>query len=193
MTGFTQIIRYSSLVAAPWKNGLGSTREVAIDREEVSSGAFRWRVSVASMDAPSPFSVFPGIDRVLAVLHGGLRLRLPGSGEQHLTPASPPVNFDGEAEMIGHPEGAGVQVVNLMVDRRLFAARLEEWTEAVLNASLRPLAIARGPTLAAHGNLTVTLEAGDALRVNSGSGTAMVFSRPVLGVALEARTNALPI
>lgn len=50
-----------------WKNGRGETREIAVDSAE----PFRWRVSWATVSASTPFSSFPGYDRVLVVLGGG--------------------------------------------------------------------------------------------------------------------------
>lgn len=64
----------------PWRNGGGSTREVAIEPigATVDSG-FLWRISVASVAAEGPFSRFPGVDRSLWLLRGrGMELEVEG-------------------------------------------------------------------------------------------------------------------
>jgi environmental stress-induced protein Ves len=91
-----------SLAARPWKSGGGTTREIAVSPANADLETFDWRVSLADVDEPGPFSSFPGVDRVLVLTHGhGLLLRgvlgalaldLPGdlvtfSGEDVLTAA----------------------------------------------------------------------------------------------------------
>ncbi len=45
-------VTYEELPDVPWRNGLGTTREVHRDE--------RWRLSIATITAPGPFSVFRG-------------------------------------------------------------------------------------------------------------------------------------
>ncbi|MFM7247546.1 MAG: HutD family protein, partial [Actinomycetota bacterium] len=41
----------------PWANGLGTTREIALDPDAGAGGApFRWRLSMADLAGPGPFS-----------------------------------------------------------------------------------------------------------------------------------------
>lgn len=56
----------------PWKNGLGSTAQIAIHPQgaDFSKGDYLWRVSSATVASNSPFSQFPGCDRWLVVLSG---------------------------------------------------------------------------------------------------------------------------
>ncbi len=60
----------------PWKNGRGSTEELAVWPEGSSfdRGDFDWRISKASVDRPGPFSSFPGFDRLLVVTEGEVLL-----------------------------------------------------------------------------------------------------------------------
>lgn len=62
------VLRQADSVQVPWKNGLGTTREIA--REPVGEGPFRWRVSVADVVEAGPFSRFPGIERTLVLVEG---------------------------------------------------------------------------------------------------------------------------
>ncbi|NYH19335.1 HutD/Ves family protein [Paraburkholderia bryophila] len=64
------LIRGADLVAAPWKNGGGVTREVAAVPEQAGLDCFVWRVSIADVAQAGPFSRFAGIDRTLVLLSG---------------------------------------------------------------------------------------------------------------------------
>jgi environmental stress-induced protein Ves len=56
----------------PWKNGRGSTDELAIWPEggALERGDFEWRISRARVDRSGPFSCFSGCDRLLTVIEG---------------------------------------------------------------------------------------------------------------------------
>ena len=88
------------LPVTPWKNGGGSTRELACWPPSAGAGAdmdnFGWRVSVATIAVPGPFSAFPGVDRQIMLLQGdGVHLR--GQGWQHtLGERWQPFTFSGD-------------------------------------------------------------------------------------------------
>lgn len=70
------------LPATPWKNGGGTTRELACQPAGAGMHDFDWRVSIATIAAAGPFSAFPGVDRVIVLLAGdGVQLR--GHGVNH--------------------------------------------------------------------------------------------------------------
>ena len=69
-TPHTTLIRGVDLVASPWKNGGGVTREVAAWPEGAGLDTFVWRVSVADVAQAGPFSRFDGVDRTLVLLCG---------------------------------------------------------------------------------------------------------------------------
>lgn len=87
------------LPAKPWKNGGGSTREVACWPRGASFDNFLWRVSIASIGQPGPFSVFEGIDRQIMLLDGdGVRLRsADGQIDHRLGTPNEPFAFSGDA------------------------------------------------------------------------------------------------
>ncbi len=64
-------------VERPWKNGGGMTADVAASPPGAGMDGFDWRVSIARVEADGPFSVFPGVDRTMA-LH-------PSSAEELVT------------------------------------------------------------------------------------------------------------
>jgi environmental stress-induced protein Ves len=100
------LIRSTALVASPWKNGGGITREVA-SREHA------WRVSIADIDRDGPFSRFDGIDRLLMVLDGA-GITLSGAG---VLGAFDVARFAGEAPVTAHLANGPVRVFNLMTYR----------------------------------------------------------------------------
>ncbi|HNM98403.1 MAG TPA: HutD family protein, partial [Marmoricola sp.] len=51
------IVRATDATVVPWRNGGGSTREYF----KVGGDDFDWRLSVAQIVQPGPFSAFPGI------------------------------------------------------------------------------------------------------------------------------------
>ena len=54
--------------AMPWANGLGTSYEVASDRN--TDGEWTWRVAIAPVIEDGPFSSLPGVDRELVVIEG---------------------------------------------------------------------------------------------------------------------------
>lgn len=84
-------------VLMPWKNGGGSTTQLAISPPGAGLDDFDWRISTAQVAASGPFSIFPGIDRSLAILRGdGLSLQPDEQDAVLLTPDSEPFAFAGE-------------------------------------------------------------------------------------------------
>lgn len=60
-----------------WKNGVGYTDQIAIEpaQADLRLGDYLWRISSASIESSSDFSLFPGHDRILVVIQGaGVRL-----------------------------------------------------------------------------------------------------------------------
>lgn len=117
----------------PWRNGGGSTRELATwpDAE-----TWRWRMSVAQVQGRGPFSRFDGVQRWFAVLAGaGVRLSLQGQAHE-LTCLSEPFSFDGGTPVDCELLGGATQDFNLMV--RAGAARMQRLAGAhgfLLNAA----------------------------------------------------------
>jgi environmental stress-induced protein Ves len=119
-----RILRASERTAVPWKNGGGTTSEVAAFPQGAGFDDFGWRISIANIARGGPFSRFPGIDRTLAMLHGRVTLTIEGQGAVPLSPDMPPVSFAGDvataAELIGGP----ATDLNVMTRRGAFTARV---------------------------------------------------------------------
>ena len=95
----TTLIPFAGLVPKQWKNGGGSTTEIAVFPPDAGFEDFDWRVSLATIAADGPFSVFPGVERTLALVEGhGMTLDV--DDETILvSPAEPVIAFDGESQV----------------------------------------------------------------------------------------------
>ncbi|MBJ9881917.1 HutD family protein, partial [Burkholderia cenocepacia] len=81
------LIRAADLVASPWKNGGGVTREIGAFPPGAALDAFAWRVSVADVGTAGPFSRFDGIDRTLVLLSGAGMTLAEAGGTRHVLDA----------------------------------------------------------------------------------------------------------
>ncbi|HYL03522.1 MAG TPA: HutD family protein [Steroidobacteraceae bacterium] len=123
-TGPFEVLRAAQRVAVPWKNGGGLTREVAVEPAGSDLERFDWRVSIAEIHAPGPFSRFPGIERRMAALAGMLTVSIAGQPPVCLSPATPPLAFPGEVAACGEPIGGNVTDLNVMTRRERFTSSL---------------------------------------------------------------------
>nr|WP_233829282.1 HutD family protein [Paraburkholderia sp. ZP32-5] len=161
------LIRGADLVAAPWKNGGGVTREVAAfpaRQPGDAPGDFMWRVSVADVAQAGPFSRFDGVDRTLALLSGaGMLLdEMDGASvvKTHaLTQQLDIARFDGEARIDARLVDGATRDFNLMVRRDVARGEVEVWRAG---AQLRALDGDVVLLFCASGAITVTLMGGDA-------------------------------
>lgn len=106
----------------PWKNGGGSTTELAIFPDGAGIDHFVWRLSTATVSQAGPFSHFAQIDRSLAILSGaGLVLKTDaGSAEEKmatLTQESLSHRFSGEDNIYAELVDGTVADLNLMTRR----------------------------------------------------------------------------
>jgi len=105
----------SAFQVMPWKNGGGTTLELFHIRDE--DGDTLFRLSQATVKQDGPFSLFPGIDRTLIVLHGqGLILEMAGEMIE-LRPGDEPFRFSGEVPIHCDLIQDTVEDFNVMVDR----------------------------------------------------------------------------
>ena len=170
----------------PWKNGRGSTLELATDAAGPGE-PWTWRLSIADVPARAPFSAFPGVDRWLVCVDGpGLRL-LRGSEWQPVPRSGHGVAFCGEEVIEGDPMGPGVRDGNLFALRSTWKGHLR---------LLHGLRDARPPTAAGDvvllhalaGHATAT--EGDAPAEHVAMGTTAI-AHGTLDIRLEAETVVL--
>lgn len=119
-----KVLNICDVPSVRWKNGGGSTKEIATFPSHAGLNDFVWRVSVAEISQPSAYSIFPGIDRTQVLISGaGLRLRNQTGLNEHLL-AFEPFSFAGELDLFSEPEGV-CQMLNVMTSRDNAASALE--------------------------------------------------------------------
>ena len=119
-----RVIGPSEYRAMPWKNGGGVTTEICVSPP---SGAFDWRVSIATVNSDGPFSTFTGYERhIMTLTGGGMVLDIEGRGRFTLEPLRP-FSFSGDAQVHGSLLHGAVLDFNLMVRRDFGSGTLQVW------------------------------------------------------------------
>jgi environmental stress-induced protein Ves len=120
-----KIVRASDCLTTPWKNGGGSTTEIAAAPEGASLDIFDWRNSMAQVASDGPFSDFFGIDRTLAVIKGsGLVLMIGDNAPITVEPGSDPIRFPGDIPTSARLVAGEIADLNVMTRRGRFSHRL---------------------------------------------------------------------
>lgn len=193
------LIRGADLVATPWKNGGGVTREIAAFPEGAGLDAFVWRVSIAEVAQAGPFSRFAGIDRTLALLSGeGMMLDETDNSTGDvlktyvLTQPLDIARFAGESRIDARLVGGATRDFNLMVRR---GAALGE-TEVLRGGTQRGLSADVVLMFCASGPVNVTLKdhepahslgTNDTLRIDAPNALTCTIKGPGALLALSIR------
>lgn len=121
-----RILRAEGRAAAPWSNGGGVTREVAVQPPGSGWDTFAWRVSLADVTRDGPYSPLPGVRRILTVVDGaGLELTVDGTA-QLLPERYRPFAFPGAAATDSRLlDGRPVVNLNVMLREGRAAATVE--------------------------------------------------------------------
>ena len=164
-------LAHECLRAAPWKNGGGSTMEIAISPHDASLAEFDWRISLATITADGPFSSFPGIDRSLMLVEGdSVQLTFDGARKVVLNAAQPMLWFPGEAVVQAQVKGATTDF-NVMTRRDRCRHQLEKITapgRLVRRSAVTLLfVVGQGPVLARGGGQQFALARHDALLLDA--------------------------
>lgn len=137
-----RVIRKTSFTVVPWKNGGGITHEVI--RVPSSGDPFRWRVSVAEIDASGPFSDFSGYNRTMVLLRGaGVRLTFDDTEHTALCTVGDLARFDGARSTRCDLTDGPCADLNLMVSKSLY--RVQAWVHPL--QSSRDLSFDQGTAL----------------------------------------------
>ena len=72
LDGHVKLLGPADYRTMPWRNGRGTTRELAVFPADsaLDGRPFAWRVSIADVKSDCEFSVFPGYDRSLMLMEG---------------------------------------------------------------------------------------------------------------------------
>ncbi|AUX72200.1 HutD family protein [Erwinia pyrifoliae] len=108
-----------TLPVSRWRNGGGETREIISFPAGVED--FDWRISIATIAADGDFSLFPGVDRIITLLNGGVALYRKDRLYQRLV-LNQPFAFAGEESIKARIIGNSSSDFNIMVRRDRFRA-----------------------------------------------------------------------
>ena len=111
----------------PWKNGKGSTLELAISEGD-SVQSFDWRISIALMDEDGSFSDFTGYQRSLVILEGnGIVLEHATGHSQKMMGDLPCADFDGSWQTYGKLIDGPITDFNVVTKSHRYQAQLHTY------------------------------------------------------------------
>ncbi|MCS4510695.1 HutD/Ves family protein [Xylophilus ampelinus] len=179
----------ATLPVTPWKNGGGTTREIVRHPAGAGADGFAWRVSIATIAAGGPFSVFGGKRRVIMLLAGdGVRLQAPGF-DHRLAAPHVPFEFAGDAAVQCTLLGGTSTDFNLMFDPARCTASLQ-----VLDAARALPASRGGMVLALRGTCACAAGVeGDASVLAADEGLWWTGERPAFAVAPRSSDARLAV
>ena len=175
------LIAAATLVAAPWKNGFGTSRDIA--------SGLGWTVSIADLERDAPFSHYPDAERVFTPIAGDPPPLLAFSGGPfEPCPLLTPKRFPGDVPTLSRIPAPG-RAFNVIVNRTRLGA---EVTVAHLVAD-EPVRAPSAPVTLLHcltGHLTapgalatpgdslLALNGGEAAKAGENSTAIIVTIRP---------------
>jgi uncharacterized protein len=163
-----RIVRMSDLKTAPWKNGGGVTREIAVGR---IGHQLAWRLSMADVASDGPFSRFEGLVRILTVVEGN-GMDLISAERQQAAVYGLPVRFDGALGIESKLRDGPLRDLNLMFNPMLCEGAvtlLKGPLDEVLSAGAKLCCAVFALRGAAQVNKTIRLFAGDTMLLDKGS------------------------
>jgi uncharacterized protein len=178
-----KIIRAIDCRTTRWKNGGGSTTEVAIEPPDASLEHFDWRISMARVASDGPFSEFPGIDRTLAVISGnGLQLSIADKLPVTLSRGSDPIQFPGDIATSARLLSGAITDLNVMSRRTRYGHRLWRVREPISSDfddnDIAVIISLDGTTRVISRHIAVTLDHGDAAVLNRADDMAFEITPP---------------
>jgi hypothetical protein len=167
-----RLFKSSDYKRIPWKNGGGMLGDIVASPENADLDAFDWRLSTAHVGRDGPFSVFPGIDRIMKITNGsGLRLEIDGLAPVTLVPGSEPFAFPGDVSTHATLTSGPIDNLNIMIRRDRFEAsmRTENFKDELWispnNQGVALIFLLSGNAGAQGADHRVMMEAGDTLLI----------------------------
>jgi environmental stress-induced protein Ves len=142
-----RLIKAANYLYMPWKNGAGSTTQIAIYPADATTDNFSWRISMAAVTTDGPFSGFPEVERSLVVLDGaGIDLAFSdgnaNGNAERLTHDSEPFTFAADAPAYATLVDGPILDLNVMTRRDRFSHRVQRISgPATLKASTASLVL----------------------------------------------------
>ncbi len=144
----------------PWQNGRGTTLELL--RNDDAAGALLWRLSVADVVEPGPFSPLPGINRVITLIDGdGFDLDFGGARPPVSLRSFEPLAFSGDWPTAAVAVHGPSRDFNVMTARGQVAADVEVARKSLAAGALAYVFAARGGVTATAGGAMVRAGSGE--------------------------------
>jgi environmental stress-induced protein Ves len=122
-----RLIKSDDYQSMPWKNGGGTTTQIASHPENATTENFAWRISMATVNNDGPFSRFPETERTLIVLEGaGIELTVAGGKEERLTRDTEPFTFAADTDAYAKLIDGSILDLNVMTRRNSFSHRVHK-------------------------------------------------------------------
>ena len=129
-----KIVTRDALIDVPWKNGGGTTRNIA---KGMSADQVAWTISRADVAQDGPFSDFEGLMRVLTVVSGGEMTLVSQDASFHAVPWRP-LAFDGGLKIHAQLQDGPLTDLNLMFDPVHCEGEVATLTGPLLQERQRP-------------------------------------------------------
>ncbi|PLQ01452.1 HutD/Ves family protein [Cupriavidus pauculus] len=174
-----------AIAPTPWKNGGGTTREIAVWPPGAGMDTFDWRISVADIATDGPFSAFPGIDRQIVLIDGaGVHLQAHDDSFCHkLVRVGEPFAFSGDTAIHAALVDGPTRDFNVMTRRGRCRAEVrlmrQPFTAVPGDATVLVLAL-RGDWDASDSR------SGDSQHLSAGEGMLMPASSPAVTLSHTA-------
>lgn len=168
----------------PWANGRGTTLELI--RRDDATGALLWRLSVADVVEPGPFSPLPGIDRVIMLIGGeGFDLDFGGARPPVALRPFEPLAFSGDWSTTATAVHGPSRDFNVMTARGKIAADVELARTIVRRADLTYVFAAHGGATVITDGATVRAEAGELIECRQETAVRIETDKPGTAVAVR--------
>ncbi|RJF99353.1 HutD family protein [Noviherbaspirillum saxi] len=182
-------------VTMPWKNGGGSSTQIAVYPPGANHSGFEWRISTARVESAGPFSLFAGFDRSLAIVEGnGIALAIDSLHATILSADTRPFAFRGEQQVHASLLDGPVVDLNIFTRRSSWTHTLEKLEfsgtlQCGMQADLIFIYNARGAgvhcrTLAGR---ELDCGSGEAVLIDSSDGDHVALSAPTTATLYIAR------
>ena len=185
-----QVFRTVDRQPTRWKNGGGVTFEIASCPAGSGLDDFGWRISMAEVTQSGAFSVFPNVDRTLAIVEGRLLLDTGGQGIAVLDKQSPALSFSGDVLTVGTPVSEVVKDLNVMTRRGQFSATVNRYavlgtdSHLIFNADVSVI-IALSDISIKHKHIYQDLLRHDAILITKAENEEIELRKPLRGEGLE--------
>lgn len=158
-------------------------------RHNDASGALLWRLSVADVIEPGPFSPLPGVDRIITLIEGnGFDLEFGNAKSPVALRSFEPVSFSGDWPTVATTVHGPSRDFNVMTARGKMTAGVEVARSGCVDASLAYIYALNGSATVFAGDKTVRAESGELIECRQESDLRVEVSEP--GHSLTVRLAA---